>query len=132
MSSCINCEWFRTNQVIINPDGQVYPCCYISNTLYLSKQYGYPKKGDLINIKNEDSLEYELQHSEGIAMGVPVKDWLYSEYIENEKEFNIDNKPLEEILNHEWFDKLKNSWEDDNDIPIPIICKTWCTVKKYE
>ena len=27
----IQCEWLKDNRVLVNPDGQVWPCCYLGN-----------------------------------------------------------------------------------------------------
>ena len=30
----IVCEWGKKNKFVVNPDGQVIPCCYLANLLY--------------------------------------------------------------------------------------------------
>ena len=47
MTNCIECEWKNNNRVIVNPDGQVWPCCYLSNLAY---KY---------DINDDDYEEYE-------------------------------------------------------------------------
>ena len=33
----IICQWEKVDKVLINPDGQVFPCCYLSNPAYTAK-----------------------------------------------------------------------------------------------
>ena len=123
----IRCSFFEKNELNINPDGQVYPCCFFANTLFLAKQFGYPKKGD-IDLREIDSnhIQNGLQNSEAIAVGVIDNNPIYKEYVENEADYNLDNKSITEIVNSEWYTKLEESrktWDT-----APQVCKNWCTI----
>ena len=124
----IRCSFFEKNEVNINPDGQVYPCCFFANTLYITKQFGYPSAGD-IPLHNIDptSIQNGLQNSESIAIGVIDSNPIYKEYVKNEADYNLDNKSIKEILDSDWFsdlEKARETWET-----APQVCKNWCTVK---
>ena len=128
MTKKIRCSFFEKNEVNINPDGQIYPCCFFANTLYIAKQFGYPNAGD-IPLRNTEptSIQNGLQNSESIAIGVVDRNPIYKEYVENEADYNLDNKSITEILNSDWYndlEKARKTWET-----APAICKNWCTVK---
>ena len=69
------CEWMENNRTIINPDGQVIPCCYFANILYaydkfdvpsdntITAQIGDKHKNPLIDILNEDWFTKTLPES---------------------------------------------------------------------
>ena len=51
------------------------------------------------------------------------------EYMENKNEYNIFNKPLDQILKSKWFDEtLPKSWENYDDAYYK--CKRKCTIEK--
>jgi len=86
---CISCKWLKKREVVVNPDGQVLPCCYLAN--------GYYKNGPkYFSSKNNTMVEYK----------------------EQEKEHNIFFKPLEDILkDSKWFnEQLPESWESETPI----------------
>ena len=37
---CIECIWGKDNRFLVNPDGQVWPCCYLGNIGYTEKING--------------------------------------------------------------------------------------------
>ena len=78
MSKCISCEWKNNEVVIVNPDGQVFPCCYLSNLAY---KYDITKDDRLYKTENENKNKHIMK-----------------EYMENKNEYNIFNKPLDQIL----------------------------------
>ncbi len=125
----IKCSFFEKGEVNTNPDGQVHPCCFFANTLFLAKQFAYPKKGE-IDLRDMDhtSIQNGLQNSEIIAETLPNEPWstVFKEYIENEDLFNLENYSLEEILNSDWFNKLEESRKDWNTSP--RVCRNWCSV----
>lgn len=54
------------------------------------------------------------------------KQEVMAEYDKHRDDLNINNKPINEVLTHEWFTKtLPESWEKDNCLR---QCKRWCTV----
>ena len=98
----IVCEWEKINKFLINPDGQVYPCCYLSNATYQAKN-------------NEDETK-EWWTKNGINKHYSKSKHLHimKKYYEFEEELNIFNNSIIDILNHEWFQKiLPESWKDD-------------------
>lgn len=85
---CIECKWLKKREVVVNPDGQVLPCCYLANGYFMS---GPP-----------DFNNHELMLS----------------YQEQSKSNNIFVRPLEEILaDSKWFNhELPDSWNTDNPL----------------
>jgi|TARA_E500000318_G_scaffold51505_1_gene48190 hypothetical protein len=109
MSKCISCEWKNNEVVIVNPDGQVFPCCYLSNLAY---KYDITKDDRLYKTENENKNKHIMK-----------------EYMENKNEYNIFNKPLDQILKSKWFDEtLPKSWENYDDAYYK--CKRKCTIEK--
>lgn len=112
MSKCIDCEWKKDKIVTINPDGQVWPCCYLQNFNYHMQV-----------IKDEES------HFEG---NKKKNKWIFKEYYDNKDELNIFKKPLKEILQHKWFtETLPNSWKDYENTTL-TQCRTHCTKEKKD
>lgn len=132
MSCNIDCEWMRSKRIIVNPDGQVIPCCYLANTLYLGQNYKLPQKviddgyyyEDPMNYKY-DEIEDQIGHVERIAASLHKKD-IMLEYLADKEKYNLMHTPLDEILSSEWFTKtLPESWED----PTKLLwaCKNFCS-----
>lgn len=122
----IYCYWYERGELQINPDGQVFPCCFIANTMYLAKTFGYPEKGTLERRKDSDRVMFELEEPEALAQHILEGDWCNREYIENESEMCLDNYSINKIINHKWFKKMEKArekWET-----APQICQRMCTV----
>ena len=95
----IKCKWKQINRLLVNPDGQVYPCCYLGNLQY---QYSVEGKEDLKNTQ------------------VVMK-----EYNDNKEKYNIHTNDMRDIINGEWFTKtLPESWKDETKTINQ--CKKWC------
>ena len=45
VNSCITCLWAKDNLIAVNPDGQVFPCCYIA-TRYYEGEHNITRKID--------------------------------------------------------------------------------------
>jgi hypothetical protein len=108
MAKKIRCEWADKKRFVINPDGQVWPCCYFANLDYY--------------VKNEENIpgghEKQIAHS------------LYKDYDENREEYNAFNCPAHKILQKEWFTKiLPESWELDED-DRHFLCIKHCEIEK--
>ena len=117
----IKCEWASTDRIITNPDGQVVPCCFFANLLYISKQLGYPE--ELPNIKREEfELEYQVAFTPLI-----VQDPILRDYIEHEEELNLFTNDLKDIINNDWFKRLEESWDDPEKVS--SICVKHCQQK---
>lgn len=92
----ILCKWKKEGRVLVNPDGQVYPCCYLCNPHYRFLS------GNKERMTNEDDKTTHTQH-------------IWDEYLNKKDELNVKNKPLEEIIQDEWFTKtLPKSWESED------------------
>ena len=121
----IKCEWASTDRIITNPDGQVVPCCFFANLLYISKQLGYPEK--LPNIKREEfELEYQIAFTPLIVQET-MEDPILRDYIEHEEELNLFTNDLKDIINNDWFKRLEESWDDPEKVS--SICVKHCQQK---
>ncbi len=97
---CVTCKWLEKSKILVNPDGQVIPCCYLANTLYLN------------SIKPEQGRNWNINPT-------------LIKYKENKKRYNLNNHTLEEILTSDWFNiDLPESWESYETIP--SACAVWC------
>ena len=109
----IECQWMRVNRILINPDGQVLPCCYLANLIY---------ERDMQNTDKYKIVGWDWDHY------VKEKAPVWGAYYKNKKQYNVNHTPLEEILNNEWFTKtLPESW-DSEDTALPE-CKRFCRKK---
>ena len=120
MDMNIKCKWLEEDrQVLINPDGQVVPCCYLSPY--------YPVSLAQIKEKEDwtyDELNDQLYHKDKIWAHVASM-YVFQEYQKVADELNIFSNDLEDILNHEWFVKiLPESWTDENKVSSP--CRRIC------
>jgi hypothetical protein len=84
------------NRIVVNPDGQVWPCCYLCNNAYYAKQ---------LESQGKSEMDWWLKDSANSIM---------HKYFENKEELNLTQKSMEQILNHEWYQKtLPESWEKE-------------------
>ena len=105
---CINCKWENEKRVVINPDGQVLPCCYFANMIYFS------------TVNRAKEIELPAGHRQQMAHPV------LSSYVDSAEQSNIFNNDMESILNNKWFtETLPESWETDNP---PHLCALMCGV----
>lgn len=81
----ITCEWRKSGRLLVEHDGQVYPCCYLSNTDYIGR------------VNQKDTEKYIMK-----------------KYREHQNELNILNNDIDEIMKHEWWKELENSWSDSS------------------
>lgn len=108
MSLSEKCIWLNERKIVVNPDGQVWPCCYLCNTGFIV-QHDKPEYYD----KN-----YDLSLSEN---------HIFVEYLKYKDELNLKNVDLVDILNHKWFNEvLPNSWKDEKITH--KLCKKFCQV----
>lgn len=121
----ITCEWASTNRVITNPDGQVIPCCFFANIIYIAKMFDYPTEYEEAKPEEYD-LEYQVGHIPLIAAAGRL-DKILNDYIENKDELNLFNHDMETILNHDWFKRLEESWDDPDKVS--GICMKHCSKK---
>ena len=112
MSKIIQCKWADKNRFVVNPDGQVWPCCYFANLAYISEKF------------RELNRRAEL-YSKNSHMAHPVM----VAYMEKKDSMNAKNRPVHEILDDEWFNKtLPESWESEETLHQQ--CSTMCRVKQ--
>jgi hypothetical protein len=128
-----HCKWIEDDeQMLVNPDGQVLPCCYLSNYFTVDKRPPIPvemiKDG---KVKKEyvwdtfHKIEDQLYHIDFVNLEVS-REYLFQEYEKRKDKLNIFTNDLKDILNDEWFTKiLPESWESENTIAGP--CKEICT-----
>lgn len=112
--TCIKCSWQNEGKILINPDGQVFPCCYLANKMYKAKQHGA-----LFDNTEQSSEQW------GNWFWKEKSDQIMRDYQKHADELNVHNKSMEEIVNHKWYtEMLPASWEDEetrND-----ICISYC------
>ena len=121
----IKCKWLEEDrQVLINPDGQVIPCCYLAPY--------YPVS--MFEPKTPDEWEYDefndqLYHRDRAWAHVNSM-YVYQEYQKVADQLNIFTNNLEDILNHDWFTKiLPESWTDECKVSTP--CRRICGDGKF-
>ena len=103
MTHRIECKWRKNNKVLINPDGQVFPCCYLANFMFMTEK----EKWKQIHAKQPIMQEYE----------------------KNKEDLNLNNKTMPEILSHDWFDKtLVESWYKEETTLMQ--CERFCKVEE--
>lgn len=109
----VKCRWMLMNKVLINPDKQVFPCCYLGNQGYSQKIRGEHKDANII-ARGVDDIVHPIMQS----------------YYENEKDLNLETNSIEEVLNHEWYTKtLPESWDSDRP---HRLCMIMCSKKLDE
>jgi hypothetical protein len=97
---CVTCKWLKSEKVLVNPDGQVLPCCYMGNTNFLN---------------SIDSKQGRRWDNEDVLI----------KYKENKDLYNLNHHTIEEILTSDWFNEdLPNSWESYDTIP--SVCQLFC------
>ena len=98
----IKCEWMERNRLLINPDGQVLPCCYLANPSYTKS----------------------ITKSDKIYQG-----YVMDQYDSDKEKYNIHNNDMKDIIKGKWFTKtLPESWEDETKTLHQ--CKQFCGVKE--
>ena len=110
-------------QAIVNPDGQVIPCCFFANLLLVADWFDYPQDYSHSEWKKKEK-EYRLTNYRLTAFETTI-DPVLKDYIKHKDELNIFNDDLENIVNHSWFQRLYESWEDPDKIS--PICVRNCT-----
>lgn len=111
MAKKIHCKWERDKRLLVNPDGQVFPCCYLSNNYYQSTVYSDTGKYEDLPDGHKANIEHPLM----------------KEYHENRENFNIFRCSLESIVNSKWFtETLPESWNDEKSVHFQ--CKRMCEV----
>lgn len=104
----IHCRWANGNKILINPDGQVAPCCYTGNSLYMKKHFFTKNKTQ------------------------EVQEAIMIEYLNNQESYNIFKNKLSDILKTPWFkDRLKESFNNIASSICSSNCGKKSSVKYY-
>ena len=116
----IQCQWMETRRLLINPDGQVLPCCYFANIIYMYDKLGATEK----IYEKQNQITDQIGDKAVIQSQTRGEDVLMQYYSEKEK-YNIFNNTVEDIINSEWFIKtLPESWDHENKAPRQ--CQKYC------
>ena len=104
----IQCEWMESQRALVNPDGQVWPCCYIANMTYTTSK---------TDISRDNNFKLAVK-----------KKFVLNNYYENIEKYNIFENDMKSILDGEWFTKtLPESWNDSDSVLSQ--CVNFCSVK---
>ena len=102
----IICRWMEKNKFLINPDQQVWPCCYLANQGYKSRITGEYNDPNVIAKGADDVVHPVMQ-----------------EYYKHEDELNLKNNSIENILNHKWYTEiLPESWDSNPHRLCMLMC----------
>ena len=102
----IICKWMEKNKFLINPDQQVWPCCYLANQGYRDKVIGNYNNPDIIAKAVDDVTHPVMQ-----------------KYYEHEDKLNLKNNSIENILNHKWYTEiLPESWDSNPHRLCMLMC----------
>jgi hypothetical protein len=106
----IVCRWMEENKFLVNPDRQVWPCCYLANQGYKFRRTGQYKDPEILAVGKDDITHPVMQS-----------------YYEVEEELNLKNNSINDILKHEWFTKtLPESWDSDDPHRLcMIVCSKY-------
>ena len=104
----IKCSWREKKQVLINPDGQVYPCCFLANVEYFLQETKNNQKG------------YEYPYGRRTVV--------MNNYNEHKSELNLKNNEMKEILEHDWWKFLEKSWDEPDKTD--RRCIRFCGIKE--
>lgn len=122
----IECEWMQTKRLLVNPDGQVLPCCFFANVIYMYDKLGTTEK----IAEKRNQISDQIGDKATITSDTETTDVLMN-YYNNREKYNIHNTPLEEIINSDWFTKtLPESWNDPK--LLARQCKKYCQKKNEE
>lgn len=111
MAKKICCRWEQDKRLLVNPDGQALPCCYLANVYYQSKIFKQNGNYDKLFAGHKAQMEHEVLKS----------------YMENEDKYNVFKTDVEDIVNGEWFvETLPKSWKSEETVHIQ--CKRMCEV----
>ena len=106
----IICRWLNDEKILVNPDGQVLPCCYLGNPAYL----------------------YEAtKHTDNPGGRAFAENSVLKKYADNKEQYNLNHRTLKEILTSDWFNKdLPESWKSYTTMP--HMCQLFCDNKIHD
>jgi len=104
----IVCRWMQEDKFLVNPDKQVWPCCYLGNQGYSFRVGNHHRNREMLS-KGVDDIANPVMQS----------------YYDHEEELNLENNSLEDILNHKWYtETLPDSWDGDQP---HRLCMVMCS-----
>jgi len=108
----IKCSWQEMGRILINPDGQVYPCCYLCNKAFKTEILGvFGPNNQVEDLSQKGENWYWKTNPESEAGS---GDTVMIEYKKHYDELNLKKKSMKDILNHKWFTEiLPKSWEKE-------------------
>lgn len=113
MTKLIQCKWADKKRFVVNPDGQVWPCCYFANFTYYAAQF--KDNPDKLFTGHKTQMDHEI----------------IQKYYEDPDSKNAFKRPVHEILDDEWFNKtLPESWNSEETLHFQ--CSKMCRVKDEE
>ena len=111
MAKKIRCRWEQDKRLLVNPDGQAFPCCYLSNNYYQSTVYEERGTYDELPDGHKANIEHPVMAA----------------YFECQDEYNVFKTDVNDILTSQWFtETLPNSW--DSDETVHFQCKRMCEI----
>ena len=121
----IHCKWIEDDeQMLVDTNGQVLPCCYLSGFFRLS--HSKEKK----KFAKRDNITDQLYYVDLVDSQIRAE-YIYQEYDKRKDKLNIFTNDLEDILANDWFTEiLPKSWKDEKLISGP--CKRICDKDKSE
>ncbi len=130
-----HCKWIEDDeQMLVQPDGQVLPCCYLSHYFAKDKIPPVPENEIVDKKINSTWVNKNYREIEDQLYNVRLVNWEFNqehilkEYDKRKNKLNIFTNDLEDILSNEWFvEILPKSWEDPDKIAAP--CRHICTKK---
>lgn len=138
----IECEWMKTKRILVNPNGQVLPCCYFANAVYMydmMKETESTESKYLLDqdepvderVQRRNDFEDEITNKiidKKLLNTKSAQENVLMRYFQDKDEYNLHKVSLEDIINSEWFTKtLPESWNDEKTAP--RFCKKHCTKK---
>ena len=80
----IKCKWAAENKFLVQPDGQVVPCCYLANAMYpLDESYDKPvtamsqlmgTRAEIVRRLNSFHVSKGINFSMGGYLGLPLSE----------------------------------------------------------
>ena len=91
----VQCSWARQNVIAVNPDGQVFPCCYIATRHYENK-IGLHK----IDNPEHSTISGYVEEDHNIFKNSLIDMIDNSKYLNNILPNDIENNPYDACLKH--------------------------------
>lgn len=90
------CKWREKDQFLVNPDGQVWPCCYLANAEYFKELTG-----------NDPSIDYPRGND---------RSYIIEQYMQHKDGLNAFKHSIDKVFLHRWWKELEKSWDDPDKV----------------